>query len=219
MIIFDQTIFDIILQATQSRENQCHRFDIPLRSCFILVAQTNDNSTCFNFTALTDHEYYCTENNTTFLLLIITHVLQGLAYLLVFMTALEFICAQAPLRLKGLLIGLWYASLAVHYLLVEPAEIYITNITSWEIFHEVKAFLIAMSLFFYLYASENYRYCVRDEVVNEQFLVEEIYEREIQLAEEYEREKRAEMRALNGDPVSRPHRYGATEEVQDSSQS
>ena len=28
------------------------------------------------------------------------------------MTALEFICAQAPLRLKGLLIGIWYASLA-----------------------------------------------------------------------------------------------------------
>ena len=50
--------------------------------------------------------------------------------------------------------------------------------------------------------------------MNEQFLVEEIYEREIQLAEEYEREQRAEMGALFGDPVSRPHQYGATEEDQ-----
>ena len=74
-----------------------------------------------------------------------------------------------------------------------------------------------MSLFFYLYVSKRYRYRVRDEVVNEQFLVEEIYEREIQLAEEYEREKRAEMRALFGDPVSRPRQYGATEDDQDSS--
>ena len=32
--------------------------------------------------------------------------------------ALEFICAQAPLRLKGLLIGVWYAFLAINYLLI-----------------------------------------------------------------------------------------------------
>ena len=31
---------------------------------------------------------------------------------------------------------------------------------------------------------------MRDEAVNEQFLVEEIYERELALAEEYEREQR-----------------------------
>ena len=50
-------------------------------------------------------------HNLIFLLLIIPYVLHGLAYLLVFMTALEFICAQAPLRLKGILIGIWYALL------------------------------------------------------------------------------------------------------------
>ena len=32
--------------------------------------------------------------------------------------------------------------------------------------------------------------------MNEQYLVEEIYERELDLAEEYEREKEAELRAL-----------------------
>ena len=135
------------------------------------------------------------------------------------MTALEFICAQAPLQLKGLLIGLWYASLAAYCLLVAIPETYIIDSTSWEIFHEVKAFLIAMSLFFYLYVSERYHYRIRDEVVNEQFLVEEKYEREFQLAEEYEREKREEMRALFGDPVNRPHYYGSTDEDQVSSQS
>ena len=39
--------------------------------------------------------------------------------------------------------------------------------------------------------------------------MEEIYEREIKLADEYEREKRAEMKDLFVDPVSRPRRYGA----------
>ena len=90
------------------------------------------------------------------------------------MTTLEFICAQAPLRLKALLIGIWYASL-----------------------HEVKAFLIFLSLMLFLCVSKWYRYRLRDEVVNEQFLVEEIYERELTLAEEYERENEAEVVSIN----------------------
>ena len=58
----------------------------------------------------------------------------------------------------------------------------------WLVFLEVKAFMIFLSLMLYLCVSRRYRYRLRDEVVNEQFLVEEIYEREIALAEEYESE-------------------------------
>ena len=76
-----------------------------------------------------------------------------------------------------------------------------------------------------MYVYECYHYRVHDVVVNFPLiylpLVEEIYEREIQLEEEYEREKTAEMRVLyiwwSSDPVS--SRYGATEEGKDSSQS
>ena len=35
-------------------------------------------------------------------------------------------------------------------------------------------------------------------MVNERYLVEEVYDRELRLAEEYEREKNEEMRALYG---------------------
>ena len=210
-----KAVCEILIQATQADSTQpkCpSTVTSPLGYCYFQNSLVIENGTCSNFTALTHHEYYCTENNTTFLLLIIPHVLQGMAYLLVFMTAIEFICAQAPLRLKGLLIGLWYASLSVGYLLVEIPETYITDSNSWTIFHEVKAFLMALCLFFYLYVSECYHYRIRDEVVNVQFLVEEVYEREFQLAEEYEREKRAEMRALFGDPVGRPRQFGATKQ-------
>ena len=50
-----------------------------------------------------------------------------------------------------------------------------------------------MSFFAFLCVSERYHYRVRDEVVNEQFLVEEIYEREIHLAAEYEKERKEEL--------------------------
>ena len=78
-----------------------------IASCYYQDSQVVINGTCSNLICCT-YYCYCSENDTTFLLLIIPHVLQGLAYLLVFMTALKFICVQAPLQLKGLIIGLWY---------------------------------------------------------------------------------------------------------------
>ena len=55
----------------------------------------------------------------------------------------------------------------------------------------------------FLCVSKWYRYRLRDEVVNEQFLVEEIYERELALAEEYEREN--EVTAVSINEHSRSH--------------
>ena len=80
-----------------------------------------------------------------------------------------------------------FAFFAVYYLPVAVTELFITDVTTWEVFHEVKAFLIFLSLMLYLCVSRRYRYRLRDEVVNEQFLVEEIYERELAQAEEYDR--------------------------------
>ena len=128
------------------------------------------------------------------------------------MTALEFICAQAPLRLKGLLIGILYALLATNYLFVEVPELFTIDSLSWEIFHAIKAFLIFISLIMYLCVSKRYRYRLRDEVVNEQFLVEEIYERELDRAEQYERDDDDDSddeRSLLIQSVEVPQEYGA----------
>ena len=179
-----KVIIETTLQATQEHYATQHCSNkYPLFECYSINSQTHFNSSRFN-----DH---CTPGNSIFLiLLVVPQILQGLSFLLVFMSAIEFICAQAPLRLKGLLIGLWYASLSVHYLLVEFPEIFIplNDGTTWEIIQEVKAFLIALSLIFFAYLSGRYRYRVRDEVVNEQYLIEEIYEREIRIASEMEDE-------------------------------
>ena len=171
---------EISLQATQEiyTAQKCSN-EWPFIDCFLANTDVkNHNGSCTRINTLNYSN--CHSTNSIFLvLLIIPQILQGLSYLLVFLTALEFICAQAPLRLKGLFIGIWYASLSVHYLLVQAPEIYITNSNTWEVFQEVKAFLIALSLILFAYVSRQYCYRVRDEVVNERFLVEEIYEREL----------------------------------------
>ena len=45
-------------------------------------------------------------------------LLNGLSSLLVSMTVFEFVCAQAPRTTQGLLIGLWYATFSIRYLVV-----------------------------------------------------------------------------------------------------
>ena len=176
-------VTQIIIHAIMVKGKLCKTADIiPLVSCYIISSN--------NCSLLPECHNYCDLNNTPFLLMIIPNILQGLAFLLVFMTTLEFLCAQAPLRLKGLLIGIWYALLAVYYLPVAVSDTFITDFTTWEVFYEVKAFLIFLSLMLYLCVSRWYRYRLRDEVVNEQFLVEEIYERQLAQAEEYERERK-----------------------------
>ena len=170
-----------------SGEN-CHHFDSnAVDSCYFLTSELNINGTCFTISNLTHNYFHCRFSNTGFLLFPLFNILEGLLYFLVFMTALEFICAQAPLRLKGLLIGVWYALLAINYLLVQVPEQFTVTGNSWIIFHEVKAFFVFLSLVMYLCVSKHYCYRQRDEVMNEQFLVEEIFDREHDLAEQLER--------------------------------
>ena len=62
----------------------------------------------------------------------------------------------------------------------------------------------------YLCVSKRYRYRLRDDIVNEQFLVEEIYERELDLAEQYERDDDDDdERSLLIQSVEGPQEYGA----------
>ena len=196
---FIKELIIITIHATMTGGQEC-LLDIepvPIDRCYLQASKIIINDTCFNFSALTNgnHEI-CKVNNLPFLLVNIPCVLHGFSLLLVFMTTLEFICAQAPLRLKGLLIGLWYAALAITYLVVEIPETLISDPITWEVFHEVKAFLIFLSLMLYLCVSKWYCYRQRDEVVNERLLVEEIYERQLAQAEEYERELAAERDVL-----------------------
>ena len=189
-------VVEIVIQATATQGEACRQIDSnPLVSCFFASSIVNINGTC---SVTSEYVSYCNENNTPFLLMIIPNVLEGVAFQMVFMTTLEFICAQAPLRLKGLLIGIWYTLIAVYYVPVGISELFITDKITWEVFHEVKVFLVFLLFILYLRLSEWYRYRLRDDVVNVQFLVEEIYDKELAQAEEYEREKKG----LLGDTCS-----------------
>ena len=182
-------LLGIGIQASLGNEGNCTQFDSnPIDNCYLVMSEFNINGTCNTIANITKNLVHCPINNTPFLLLLIPNTLQGLSFLLVFMTALKFICAQAPLRLKGLLIGIWYALLATNYIAVEVIEVFTTSRTTWMIFHSLKTLLVLVSLLIYICVSKRYSYRLRDEVVLERFLAEQKYERVLNTEKECEDE-------------------------------
>ena len=116
-----------------------------------------------------------------FSLLITSQFISGLSYLLVFLTILEFILAQAPRSMQGLLIGLWYAyqSLAVAVRLVSVLTLQDVHCHYWP--YIVKTVLAIVSLLLYLLVSRWYKYRQRDELsnINRQAIIEEYTERQL----------------------------------------
>jgi peptide/histidine transporter 3/4 len=113
--------------------------------------------------------------------LLIPQVLYGFGYMLVFMTTLEFICAQAPYTLKGFMIGIWYCTFSIKYILVGNVDYYIYDKeeTTWIIYESIKTGMIGLSVIIFGVGCRWYRYHERDEVVNVQGMIENIYEREL----------------------------------------
>ena len=136
-----------------------------------------------------------------FLWTLVPIITRTIVYHLVFMNALEFISAQAPLKMKGSLICLWYALSALRYL-TQAASTITYKEEVWLIYTGVKASLMLLSILLYCCVAKRYRYRLRDEVVNERYLVEEVYDRELRLAEQYEREKSDEIIAIYAETVN-----------------
>ena len=134
--------------------------------------------------------------DNTYLWFIIPQLLNGLSSLLVSMTVFEFICAQAPRTTQGLLIGLWYATFSIRYLLVGLVDTLLIEKTFWLIFEGVKVFLILVSVMLFSCVSRRYRYRQRDEIVNVQGMIEDTHDKWLDQEEEYMQERRAILSGL-----------------------
>ena len=144
--------------------------------------------------------WHCQQYNdpvdNTYLWFIIPQLLNGVSSLLVSMTVFEFICAQAPRTTQGLLIGLWYATFSIRYLVVSILDYFITENKSCLISEGVKGFLILVSLVLFSCVSRCYRYRQRDEIVNEQLMIEDTHERWFKQEEEYMQERRELLKTI-----------------------
>ena len=147
---------------------------------------------CYSYTSHKLRNGFVSVNNT-YLWMIIPQLLNGLAQLLVPMTTLEFICAQAPRTMQGLLIGFWYAMFSIRYILMSSLDNAISSWLGLVIYQASRCGLIFLSLLLYLCLSRTYQYRIRDWVVHVQWMVEDIIERRIDQEERYWEERMAEQ--------------------------
>ena len=175
-----QLIFIIMIKDQDFNCPEIHTVGFHERlsiKCFYAVSNIIKNNSC---------EQFCSDppvNDATLYIIIFPLFLYGISYLLVFMTALEFICAQSPNALKGILIGIWYSMLSLKYMVINVLDTHhvLLETTSWSIYHGIKGFGIFLSIFGFSVVCKNYRYRERNEIVNEQAIIEEQYERELLL--------------------------------------
>ena len=118
-------------------------------------------------------------------------LLGGFANLLVFPTALEFILAQAPRSMQGLLIGLWYAYQS-QGVVSELVGMVATSVWNSYWIDLSKFLLVAVFLPVYAFVAHKYKHRWRDEpsIVNQKVIIEEYTDR--QLIYEYSCRKSSE---------------------------
>ena len=107
--------------------------------------------------------------------IIVSQFLNGLSFIWVFLSALEFILPQGPRSMQGLLIGLWYAYQSVYVLLQIPALF----LKVYQHFHYwltiLKTCLAVVFFIIFMIISRCYKYRQREESseINRQAVIEE----------------------------------------------
>ena len=122
--------------------------------------------------------------------ILVPYILAGIGILFVYVTSLEFILAQAPYRMQGLLIGFWFLQFP-SINLQESLGLIPTVHCSWEYYVVITASLLMFMLLYTLVAwMYKPRQCNELSEINVRENIEKIYQRNIERAiEETEREE------------------------------
>ena len=110
-------------------------------------------------------------------LLVIPQIVNGLSFVLVFPTVFEFILAQAPRYMQGVLIGIWYSTLSLNLFISLAESEPEVNCRSW--LPGAKGILMLVLIPVYLYTAKSYRRRIREDTAttNERLVIEQYTER------------------------------------------
>ena len=115
-------------------------------------------------------------------IMVIPQFLSGISIFFVQFTSIEFILAQGPRIMQGLLISIWFMLVSIYCLTLTLSGSWLG--CHWE-YYAVKSSVVLMSVIVYSIAAYKYKYRQRNELsdVNERVIITEYTER--QLLQEY----------------------------------
>ena len=165
-------------------------------TCTALILVTVSSSMRYEYYTMPSNSSCCGDNfwsPSSYTIITLTpssvaQIFSGLGYMLVFLTAQEFILAQAPRTMQGLLIGLWYAYQSIGlaaFLIIEATQVK----HYWP--YIVLTVLSALSVCLYSIVSYRFKYRQRQEStnVNYRYIIEEYTTRHLEEQELIQREK------------------------------
>ena len=118
---------------------------------------------------------------------VVIQILMGIWYFLIYPTALEFTIAQSPEHMRGMMVGLCYASYGIGN--------FISSFMLYNFFCYILRCVIVLIVFLIL--AKRYKYRVRENEVNIVQIVDEHYQRYMEQEEEHIREEQIYNEEIN----------------------
>ena len=114
-----------------------------------------------------------------FYIMFVPQFFSGISTFLVVFTSIEFILAQGPRTMQGLLIGIWYMYFSIFCVHLTLASSPLG--CSWE-YYAIKTGVVFISVIVYTIAAYKYKYRQRNELsdVNERVIITEYTERQLE---------------------------------------
>ena len=155
----------------------------PNVSCMFQIDHPSNSTDDITHSNLTNHEANTLHMDTTVLL--IPNILNGIAYTFIKVAMFEFICAQSPHSMKGLLMGLFFALRGLFELLgavfvvpfsFGPWENLSPTLPSCGFYYYLLSVVFGFAgIVSYVVTARRYTYRQRDEVSNERIYIEDYY--------------------------------------------
>ena len=125
--------------------------------------------------------------------LLVPHITYGCAIFLVVVTSLEFIVAQSPRQMRGLMVGLCYATYGFGRLVAANLSFLLVYLKSFSrgcmLYCDLgNSLYIFLTLIVFIIIAKHYKLRVRNNIVPVQRIIEKHYEKYINQREEYEGE-------------------------------
>ena len=131
-----------------------------------------------------------TGSHYTSKLIFVPQSILGASYLLMIPTSLEFTVAQSPVHMRGVMVGLWFASLGIGYLcnVIMAVLLFhcqnVSNCTSFYYYLAKSIFVLTILIIFVILA-RRYKYRVRENEANIYQIVDNQYDLYMQQEDNY----------------------------------
>ena len=127
-------------------------------------------------------------------MLFIPQTIQGLSFILLYPVSLEFTVAQSPVHMRGVMVGLWYAtSWALGYLIniivKFPFDCESQYICTSFYYYITKSVLVLIILIVFVILAKHYKYRVRENEVNVVQIVDDHYQKYMEQEEQYNKDR------------------------------